>query len=354
VRVLIASLPIGTGHDSAARAVTQALVARGATVQRSRHLEVHTRLTRSAYYQALRFVPKPYDLAFHRSHDGWRPAWAANRHRWRRLSPVLADVAASFHPDWVIATHPFALSAWAGVADRTFGVVGVLTDLSVHRFWYEPDADAYAVWLPGMRQDLVRWGLPEDRIWVTGIPIRPEFSSVRPRFEGPLVVMGGGLGMGPIERTVMRLRALDRPLRVVCGKNERLFDRLERRFRSDQVTVYGYVDNLPAVLDGAALVVSKPGGLTVAETAASGIPLLISHHLPGQECVNLSRLRRLGLAVASEHDLLTAARTLLRRNRWDEQVHRQRHLGRADAARALAAALFAKSEASAGQALPLP
>ncbi len=352
--MLIASLPIGTGHDSAARAVSQALVSRGATVQGSHVLEAYAGTARTAYYQALKLVPTPYDLAFHRSHDGWQAAWAVNRHRWRRLSPLLRPAAESFRPDWVIATHPFALAAWAGVQDRRFGVVGVVTDLSVHRFWYEPDADAYAVWLPSVGQDLARWGVPDERIWVTGIPIRPEFATVRPRFDGPVVVMGGGLGMGPIEHTVSRLCSLSRPLRVICGKNERLYNRLRRRFSGRTVSVYGYVENMPAVLDGAALVVSKPGGLTVAETAAGGIPLVVSHHLPGQECVNLKRLQRLGVIRDGMGDVLDVARGMLVRSRWEEQVHRQRHLGRADAAGALAAALYAKGESSEGQALPLP
>jgi len=354
VRVLIASLPIGTGHDSAARAIMQALANRGAVIQPSHHLEPHAGLARHAYYQALRFLPTPYDLAFHRSHDGWAPAWVVNRRRWRRLAPVLRTVAARFRPDWVVCTHPFALAAWAGVTERTFGVVGVVTDLSVHRFWYEPDADAYAVWLPVMRQDLVRWGYPAERIWVTGIPIRSEFASVRPRFEGPVVVMGGGLGMGPIEATVNRLRGVGRPIRVICGKNERLYDRLKRRFEPGEVTVYGYVDNMPDILDGTALVVSKPGGLTVAETAASGVPLVISHHLPGQECVNLTRLLRIGLAVADETDVVRVVQGMLKRARWEEQAHRQRHFGRADAAGTLARNLFARVESAGGQALPLP
>jgi processive 1,2-diacylglycerol beta-glucosyltransferase len=353
LRVLIASLPIGTGHDSAARAITEALTARGASVWYSRDLDPFAAQARAWYYRAIRWLPGPYDYAFGRADHAWTAAWSANRRHWQRFSPHLARLADTYRPDWVVATHPFALTAWAGVTRRRYRLAGVITDLSAHRFWYEPAADAYAVWLPEMWTDLARWGFDDPgRVWLTGIPIRPEFAGVRARPDGPVVVMGGGLGLGPIERTVERLIDLGRPLRIICGRNERLFRRLRSRFQGCQTRVYGYVDNVPELLDGAALMVSKPGGVTVAETAAVGLPLLLAHHLPGQERRNGERLVSLGAAVSGEANLVPSARALLGRPRWDEQVRRQRLLARPDAAQTVAMRLYEASLMPVGRDAP--
>ena len=74
-----------------------------------------------------------------------------------------------------------------------------------------------------------------------GLPIRPAFSKRQPprrklrkqlglRRDGPAVLLvGGGEGMGPVERTVNAIAAgpgAKVQLVVVCGRNEKLVKRL--------------------------------------------------------------------------------------------------------------------------------
>ena len=87
---------------------------------------------------------------------------------------------------------------------------------------------------------LSHWGVSPARISVTGIPIHPAFSeekdaaSCRRRLglgnDRPVIVqMGGGFGMGPVEKIFAGLLAVERPLEivVVAGRNEPLKARLE-------------------------------------------------------------------------------------------------------------------------------
>ena len=77
-----------------------------------------------------------------------------------------------------------------------------------------------------------------------GLPIRPAFSKRQPprrklrkqlglRREGPAVLLvGGGEGMGPVERTVNAIAAgpgAKLQLVVVCGRNEKLVKRLSEK-----------------------------------------------------------------------------------------------------------------------------
>ena len=45
------------------------------------------------------------------------------------------------------------------------------------------------------------------------------------------------------------------------------------------------------------LVVTKPGGLTITESLASGLPIVVINPIPGQEVENAEFLERKGVAV---------------------------------------------------------
>ena len=64
---------------------------------------------------------------------------------------------------------------------------------------------------------------------------------------------------------------------MVCGKNEELRARLEPLARqpapgAPSCDVLGYTTQMPGYMGAADVMVGKPGGLTTAEAAASGLP----------------------------------------------------------------------------------
>ena len=203
MRVLIASLPIGTGHDIAAQALAEAAFHQGWQVEFSNHLVGPARTETWLYFMGLRYMAAAYGRAF-RWEDRTGFNWARHRRHWEAIGErTLPDIYREYRPDVVIATHPFALNAWGAMRKRhpSLRIVGVLTDLSVHRYWYEPYADAYTVWLPEQIQDLTRFGVSPSKIHALGIPIRESFqdsSLPLPVYDrGPIILLGGGLGMGP-------------------------------------------------------------------------------------------------------------------------------------------------------------
>jgi processive 1,2-diacylglycerol beta-glucosyltransferase len=109
-------------------------------------------------------------------------------------------------------------------------------------------------------------------------------------------LMGGGLGIGPIEELTRRLMSLDRPPQVVAvaGRNRKLHDRLARVGKN--VIPFGYVDTIPLLMAASDLCLTKPGGLTIAEAAAMGLPTLLFDPLPGHEEANIETLVREGSA----------------------------------------------------------
>jgi processive 1,2-diacylglycerol beta-glucosyltransferase len=229
----------------------------------------------------------------------------------------LGNIYDAYKPDVILATHPFALNAWSGIKETHphLKIVGILTDLSVHRFWYEPLADAYTVWLPEQVEDLARFGVPKERIWMTGIPIRSAFRA--PRWElplfarDPIVLLGGGLGMGPYYRILRKLAEANHSVVAVCGHNERLRWQLDQYSWPNAVTIVGYVEKMPLLLHHARIVVGKPGGVTAAEVAQSRVPFIMTHWIPGQEEANRDRLLLHQMAVRGDRDLLKWVHELL-------------------------------------------
>ncbi len=317
MRILIASLPIGTGHDSAAKALAEACLGLGMDVEFSEHLVGKARVETGLYFWALQHMPSQYGAVF-RWADHSPARWARHRQRWMHIGKSqLEAVYDAYQPDIILATHPFALNAWSGIKaiHPHLKIVGILTDLSVHRFWYEPLADAYTVWLPEQVEDLARFDVPEERIWRSGIPIRSAFHA--PRWElplfarDPIVLLGGGLGMGPYYRILRHLARANYPVVAVCGHNERLRWQLDQHAWPSTVTIVGYVEKMPLLLRHARIVVGKPGGVTAAEVAQSRVPFIMTHWIPGQEEANRDRLLRHQLALRADSDLLKWVHELL-------------------------------------------
>lgn len=349
MRVLIASLPIGTGHDIAARALAEAFALQGAEVEFSHHLVVRARMQTRLYFFGIKFLPGIYGPLF-RLGDQMPQFWNRHRVSWRQTGrELLRSVYEAHRPDVVVATHPFALTAWSAIKEEQpeLKLVGVLTDLSVHQFWWEPMADAYAVWLPEQVHDLTRLGCDASKIWQTGIPIRASFSFPSPLLgslrEGPVVLLGGGLGMGPYMRILRELSELPFPVLAICGHNEQLRWKLDEHSWPERVHVVGYVEHMPSLLKSARLVVGKPGGVTAAEVCQSHVPWILTHWIAGQEEANRDRLVMHDLAIRGDNNLQQAAMRLTQSNSPEREtlIASQRIWARPQAAEDLASRIIA-------------
>lgn len=316
VKIMIASLPIGTGHDIAAAALAEACLNQGFDVQFSHHLVGPARWETKMYFYTIRWWPQFFAASFRYSNRS-SYLWSRHRERWREVGlRFLKDVYVTYRPDVVVATHPFALAAWSAIKEENpqLNLIAVLTDLSVHRLWFEPLSDAYTVWLPEQSQELQGFGVPLDKIWPTGIPIRESFHDpgVYARYrKGPIVLLGGGLGLGPYSRILQDLSRLPYPILAVCGHNEKLRWQLDEHRWPDTVTVLGYVDHMPELLRQSRLVVGKPGGVTAAEVAQIQVPWVLTHWIPGQEEMNRDRLLAHHLAIRGDTNLAHVAAQLM-------------------------------------------
>jgi processive 1,2-diacylglycerol beta-glucosyltransferase len=321
IRVLFLSASVGDGHSSAANAVSVALDeispgTRTLVVDSYRYAAlVVSGVVSGGYLQMVKTIPQMYRYLYHRAERatevGPFRTWAHQFTAGNLRGLILRE-----RPDIVVCTHAFPCGTMAeykaAYADAP-PVLGIVTDFAVHGFWVHADVDAYAVATEAMRDALIARGVPAERVLASGIPVHPRFArNVEPRAvlrarlglpqDGPVVLlMGGGLGIGPLERMLHAMERLEAPAAVVAiaGRNARVERRLPTVAQglSRPVHVLGFVENVYDYMHACDVLVTKPGGLTAAEALVAKIPMVLSRPLPGQEERNSRLLVEAGCAV---------------------------------------------------------
>lgn len=323
--ILILSVTAGSGHMRAASAIRAAfgdedpgrnVIILDTFRYTSPFLE---RLILGAYMEMLRFTPSFYGYIYRRSEMGQPLAGYAKTEFNRLLSMFSASRLIRYidelSPEAVICTHPFPLGVLSSIRQRgglRYFTVGVITDFIIHPFWVFPEVDLYLVGAGLLAGDFAGFGIPVEKVYATGIPIDPAFARPVDRWAvrsgcglqpdlPTILVMGGGLGLGPLAESVRALASMDRrcQLMVVAGNNDQLREKILHMAPDlpNRVCVMGYVNNIRDLMAASDIMVSKAGGLSCAEAMASGIPLFILDPLPGQEERNTRFLTSAGAAV---------------------------------------------------------
>jgi len=237
-----------------------------------------------------------------------------NRIAFDKMRGLLND----FKPDCIIATQAFpcgVVAAYKQEFSLDLPLIAVVTDYHPHRFWIHGKVDRYVVACEQARQVLIKEGVVPDKISILGIPISPKFMVIWDRkdvaksmglHQGPvsILLMGGGLGLGPLIKIARRLLSIDGDFQliVVCGKNRRLygwFHRNRKRFKKP-VFYFGYVRFVSKLMDFSDIVITKGGGITVSEALAKGMGIIITNPIPGQEERNVKYLLENGAIVRAD------------------------------------------------------
>jgi processive 1,2-diacylglycerol beta-glucosyltransferase len=356
-RVLIFYLVGNSGHHAAARYLQRAF-SRAAPDVDTRCVDLlnltHPKLgnvIQRTYMTTVRRTPELWEALY----DNF---WI--EHLTRRLrqmiqqgkSEALRKLMAEFAPNAVVATQAYPFAVMASFAARhmpDLPLFGVTTDFVPHRFWinHESPNEHYVVPTESAAARLMWLGAAPNRIHILGIPVAncPTDAAHTPgRTPGRryVLVMGGGRGLGITYRTVARLDAspAEFTLDVVCGTNRRLRRSLvkHRHAFKHPMRVRGYVSNVNLLMRRSDLIVTKAGGVTLAEAAGAGLPMMLVNPLPGQEQGNTEVMMHGGAAVhiRNRQDVTRSVTTLLtNRQLLHGMRHRARAIGRPRAADAI-------------------
>ena len=99
------------------------------------------------------------------------------------------------------------------------------------------------------------------------------------------------MGCGPMKKLIQEIAKKMPPdweMTVVCGRNEKLFQRLENKYSENgSVHIRGFVEDMGALMDSADLYLTKPGGASVTEAQMKNLPMVFVDAVAGCEEYNL-------------------------------------------------------------------
>ncbi len=319
MKVLVLTISAGQGHNKTARAIGDYLKTSGVNVEIIDTYKYFntglSKLVEQGYLLSTKFTPNIYGTIYEKE-----------ERRQHREKMNIVDMAGriiarqffkfieSKKPDAIVCTHIFAanlVSRFKRKRNYQGLTYGVITDFTVHPFWETVNLDYYVTPSALLNNQMMKKGIPEDRILPFGIPIEGKFSKTIEKTEArkqlgfddkrTVFVMTGSMGYGDVIKYVQELDSVDYDFQIVtvCGSNKHLKNEIDKLYTRKKIYNYGFVDNVDVIMSASDYIVSKPGGLTVSESLAKKLPMILIDPIPGQEDRNFEFLVNNGLAIGT-------------------------------------------------------
>ncbi|MEG0798984.1 MAG: glycosyltransferase [Bacilli bacterium] len=236
----------------------------------------------------------------------------------------LINLLKSYNPDLTISTHFWASSLITNFNKKEYinsKLITIVTDYQAHEFWLNNHKGEDALIVSGndIKNYFISKGVDKTKIFTYGIPISNEFNtSINNKIElykqykidrNKLVFLffgGGGLGSLSSIPYVKTLFKLNLPINIifVSGMNKKLklkVKELSKEYQVDNITVLGFVNNVPELLKISDAVITKPGGVTITECISEKKPMILFGKKGGNELGNTKYIikKEFGINVSS-------------------------------------------------------
>lgn len=278
------------------------------------------KISTTAYNEMAKKAPWAWGKIYSSSQRGPLAHFTTNSNKLMALK--LKKLILQENPDLIISTHPFATQMCAYLKKKEsikVKLATILTDYAPHDQWlvFSDYCDYYFVAHEEMKNSLINTGISQSKIFATGIPLSNRFLMHYNKEEilkdlglqtGKTTILffaGGKFGLGK-SNTYEILRTLaqkfsDIQVIAISGKNEKMkreFNNIVKETEShENIKVLEYTNIVPQLMTISDLVITKPGGLTVTESLASGLPIIIINPIPGQEEENAEFLEKFGVGI---------------------------------------------------------
>lgn len=225
-------------------------------------------------------------------------------------------------PDLVASLIPhFNASIHASLAQHSpeTPFVTILTDLADYppHFWIEPQKQFVICGTDRAVEQASQCGHPPERVFrASGMILHPRFYEpclldraverqklgLKPDLPTGLV-MFGGQGARVMLKIVERLDGSRLPLQLIaiCGRNQRLVEKLKARKWLHPMLVMGFTTDVPYYMRLADFFIGKPGPGSISEAVAMKLPVIVQSNswtLP-QERYNTQWVEETGVGVAT-------------------------------------------------------
>lgn len=230
--------------------------------------------------------------------------------------PKLAGYLVNLRPKIIISTFPMCsgfVSSFKQKYRNSTPLITCITDVIDNSEWIYPETDMYLVAADYVKDSLIKRGINEDIINVTGIPVKKEFLYNERNKDSlgglgisendfVIMIMGGGMGLLPKKRDFYHwLNGLKGvKTLVLTGRNHELYKRLSKYDDLSNIKVLGYTEKVFSLMAGSDLLITKAGGVTLFEAIASRLPIIAYKPQLGQEIENSRFILDTGIGSVAE------------------------------------------------------
>lgn len=251
------------------------------------------------YHFTIRYAPILYGLIYKLTDNFYLAKFLNNLSGiFEKNNQKLQKIILDFNPDLIISTHfltPAILSRFV----KNIPIDTVITDYGPHNLWIAPQVRNYYVANFETAKFFTDLNLS---VFVTGLPINPEFfldkniNLIKTKFnlrpeQKTVLIMSGGFGLKNqtqlIKKTIAEFSDIN--LLVISGKDNKT---LYQKYKSIQTSptinyqIIKFTENMDELMRVCDVVITKPGGITLAECAYLNKKIILTEPIPGQEKKN--------------------------------------------------------------------
>lgn len=249
-------------------------------------------------------------------------------------SDLTTDIL-TYKPDVLIATHFFGGIVMGKINKKyklNTKIITIITDYASHAIWLQNHKRENAIVVSNeiVGRELLKFGVPAEKIFPFGIPLSSKFKKVdantsKIKFKYNiknhnltfLFFGGGSLGSSYTYGYLKEILKLKLNINIifVSGKNVKLQNRCNNYIKRENiknVTVLGFTKDISNLLNIADVVITKPGGLSVTEALEMKTPMILIPGNGGQENHNAKFVTKnhFGLRVRNARQLAKTVKKL--------------------------------------------
>ncbi len=211
----------------------------------------------------------------------------------------------NFKPELIISVHSmFTKSISYFLKKQKLNIpfyINVIDLVNPPKVWIDKNADVLFVPTKEVKEYYKSKGIDESKIFVSGFPIRDDIKrrTIPKTIEGKIniLLVNPSVNLKKNIEYVKEVSKLDNAdISVICGRDERMYNSLINEQKkgniSDNIKIYGFVNNMNEFLDKAHIILTKAGPNMILESAASGTAIVVTDNIKGQENNNYKYIEK--------------------------------------------------------------
>lgn len=204
-----------------------------------------------------------------------------------------------YKPDMIITVHSmFTKSISRLLKKENLNIpfyVYVIDLVNPPHLWFDENADAFFVPTYDVKNDYLNKGIDEDKLIVSGFPIREDIvkrdSPKEISDKVNILLVNPSVNLKKNIRYAKEVSRLENvSISFICGRDKRLYKALLKEQSkgniNSSVHIFSFVTNMNEFLDNAHIVLTKAGPNMMLEATRSGSAVVVTGHIQGQENSN--------------------------------------------------------------------